>query len=335
MYTGMMRLLYSAARAFMATDSGKFRDEVTPALSGAEAASKIAELFSRYSEEKIATAQAFPATELQKGWANAIAQHSEVFLLIHELSHIYNEHSFWRHFRQKRPVRELEEAADSTAAAWVIEYLINPTPNGPQRQMFYAGAEFGLRVRMAMETIGMRFATTHPPAGDRIAALRAKLKKAAGIQNFYAIASTSLAFDQMWRAIEQILLHKPPDFESTLDDVLSSMRTKAVELLKAGKTTDIEIRQVGGDPRTMQAVFAPKEPSQLAMLNSAHSFMQKVRPEVQDAARQHAGDLFEKGTTEFSLLYALLDLGLPSVSAHPAYVPLPFIQLKFEQSTRQ
>ena len=58
MYSGMMRLVYSASRAISATDEGMFcDDEAAAALSGSEAAAKIAELFKNYKEQRIATAK--------------------------------------------------------------------------------------------------------------------------------------------------------------------------------------------------------------------------------------------------------------------------------------
>ncbi len=311
MYSGLMRLVYSAARALTGTDSGQFRGgELTPALSAPEAAAKVAELFTNYKEQKIATAQAFPVTQDQQGWANIIAVHAETFFLMHELAHIYNEHSFrlWRILGKKLDVLELEIQADSTASRWLIDYLLNPKPGSAQRQMFYAGAEFGLRVRMAMETVGMRFEKTHPTAGDRIAALRAKLRATAGSRTFYAIANTSLAFDQLWRAIEQMLLRRPPVFELTLDDVLSSMRTLVAELLRGGDINDvIAIRQVAGQQGQTQVVLAPKEPRKIAMMNSARDYMSRVRQDIRKSAREHASDVYEPGTIEFSMLLALLN----------------------------
>lgn len=315
MFSGMMRLIYSATRTIAATHSGQFTQ--TPqasSLSGAQAATKIRELFENYRIQKIATSQQFPATQQQKLWAHTIAVHAETFLLMHELAHIYNEHSFWRGLFGKKhgDVCELESKADATANRWLIDYVLNPTPGSSQPQMFYAGAEFGLRVRMAMETIGMRFAPTHPKAGHRVASLRAGLRETAGPQKFYAIANTSLAFDHMWRAVEQMLLNLPPVFELELDDVLASMRTLTSELLNGGDINDIvTVRSVDGEPGRMQAMLAPKGPEKIALLNSARDYMQEVTPEIRTAARAHAGDVFERGTLEFSVLLALLNTVQP------------------------
>jgi Peptidase U49 len=312
MHSGLMRLIYSAARAMMATDWGKFRDHKTQALSGEQAAAKIAELFKNYKQRKIATAQAFPATGDQTGWADTITVYAEIFLLMHELAHVHNEYSFWlwRPFQKKRPTRELETAADAAASQWMIAYLLNPAPGKPQRQMFYAGAEFGLRVRMTMETVGMRFAATHPSAGDRVAALRASLRAAAGPRAFYAIANTSLAFDQMWRAIEKMLLEEPPEFELTLDDVLSSMRTLVSESAAVGYISgSIKTRDVPGKPGENWLVFEPTLPQQIELAKEARDYMARVKPDIFAAAyeRAFAGDVYEPGTDEFYLLLAFLE----------------------------
>jgi hypothetical protein len=313
MHSGLMRLTYSAARAIIATDSGRFRGgETSPLFSALPAAAKIAELFKNYEEREIGTAQKFPATEDQKRWANAIALHAETFLLMHELAHIHNEHparlrSFFGAGRAETQKSEIR--ADATAGRWLIDYLLNNKRSGPQRQLFYAGAEFGLRIWMAMETAArMHFQSTHPAAGVRVAALRAGLRKTAGSRRYYAVAGTSLAFDQMWRAIEQLLQDRPPVFEITLEDVLSSMRTLTREWLADGDIhSPIEAVQDTDRPDRMPLTLAPRDPLKTAILASARDFMAHVNPDIRKAAQEHAGDVFERGTLEFSILLALLN----------------------------
>ena len=115
MHSGLMRLIYSAARAFLAGDDGHLAGiEPTAALSVVQIAEKIADLFENYEVHQIATAQIFPVTEVQRDWANIITIHAETFLLMHELAHIYNEHSFWRFFGKKKANEyEREIQADS------------------------------------------------------------------------------------------------------------------------------------------------------------------------------------------------------------------------------
>lgn len=316
MHSGLMRLIYNAASSLTSTDDGKYRGgELTPALSGQEAAAKVAELFMHYKEEKIAKAQIFSMTQIQQSWADTFTIYAITYLLMHELAHIYNEHSFlfWWPFRKKRDILELEIQADSTASQWLIGHLLNSKLSISQRQLLYAGAEFGLRVRMAMETTGMRFERTHPTAGDRIAALRAKFRTTSDSRTFYRIANTSLAFDQMWRSIEKKLLHQPPGFEFTLDDVLSSMRTLVDELLSGDRNDVIVARPVAGKPGMMQLVLDPKEPRKIAMISSAHDYMARVSPDIRKLtrARALAGDVYEPGTAEFSILLALLNTVQP------------------------
>ena len=311
MYSGMMRLIYSCSRAILATDSGRFRDgERTPALTAEQTAGKIAELFKNYSEQEIATAQEFPVTQGQMGWANAIATHAEAFLLMHELAHVHNEHLSWhgRLWSMLSSQYGLETRADTTASRWLISYLLNPPPGGPPRQMFYAGAEFGLRVRMAMETVGMTFEDTHPAAGDRVAALRASLRAAAGSRTFYAIANTSIAFDLMWRAIEAMLLARAPVFEYMLEDVLASLRTVVQELLEGSDPKElVSAKPVEGEPGKFQMVLSLKRPEKVALLNAAAEDLSSLTPELRQSAREHASDLYELGSLEFSLVHAVLN----------------------------
>jgi hypothetical protein len=308
MHSGMMRLVYSAARALAASDSGKFRNDKTPALSASEVAMQIADLFHNYEKYQIATVQHFPANQFQTNWADDITVGAERFLLMHELAHIYNgDLSWWRNVFGGENILQQETAADATACQWLTDYLLHPTSDGPQRQVFYAGAEFGLRVRMAMETVGMHFNSTHPPAGDRVAAMRERLRVAAGTRTFYAIANTSIAFDQMWRAIELILRNQAPVFEPQLDDILAGLRTLTVELLRAGKDA-IQIKDVPGQPGIKQAVFIPTNATQQSIVNAARSGFRNIAPKLREAASQGAGDVFEPGTAEYSLFLALLNL---------------------------
>ena len=87
MHSGLMRLLYSAARAMFASDTGKFGSEKQKApLTALEIAKLIAELFDKYEATQQASAQEFPIGGQQQGWANAICVHAETFLLMHELA---------------------------------------------------------------------------------------------------------------------------------------------------------------------------------------------------------------------------------------------------------
>ena len=313
MHSGTIRLIYSAARALTASDSGRFREDKSHALSAVEVAQHVADLFRNFEAHQIGTVQWFAATEFQTGWADSVARGAEQFLLLHELAHIHNGDLAWwhRYFDFGGDSRARESAADRTACHWLIAYLRNPVQGGPQRQLLYAGAEFALRTRMAMETYGMKFEPTHPPAGDRVAAMRGQLRAAVGPREFYAIASTSLAFDQMWRAIELILRHMPPVFEARLDDVLAGLRTLTVELLKAGGADGIRIKDVAGQPGHKQVVFTPVTEIQKEILKAAERDFRDLSPSLREAVRAHVGDVFEPGCVEFSMFHMLLALSEP------------------------
>jgi hypothetical protein len=307
-----MRLIHSAARAIIANDSGRFREDKSPSLSAAEVASQVADLFKNYDEHLIATEQSFTTTSFQTGWADLIARNAECFLLMHELAHIHNgDLALWRRLLGiERALRDQETKADATACQWMIDYLLKPSPNGPQGQVFYAGAEFGFRVRMAMENYGLRFNSTHPPSGDRIAAMRARLRAEAGPRAFYAIANTSIAFDQMWRAVELILCNKSPKFELKLDDVLAGLRTLTVEFIAAGKDF-FQIRDVPGRPGMKQAVVAAANAKQEQIFKSAQNAYRDIPSDLRADAKQHAGEVFEPGSAEYGLFLALLSLSNP------------------------
>jgi hypothetical protein len=313
-HSGLMRLLYSAARAMTATDGGQSREEQTPRLTAKHAAGHIAQLFKDVKERWLGTAQVFAATTEQQRWADTIAVHAEVFMLMHELAHIYNQRIGWRRRigSWRRGEFSQEIAADATACDWLIAYLLNPKPGGPPRQMLYAGAEFALRTWMAMEAAGIQLEDTHPKAGDRVAVLRSKLRAAAGSRTFYAIANTALAFDQMWRAIEQLLRGRALEFELRLEDVLATMRTLTAEYLKDSRLDNlIDSRPSADDPGKMELVFAPKEPAKMKIVAAAREAMAKVEPDVRAQARAHIDDVYEPGSIQSMILLALLKLVEP------------------------
>jgi hypothetical protein len=312
MHSGEMRLIYSAARMMFATDAGRFRGQSEPALTVADVARNLADLFRNYARTGAATVQRFPVSENQAGWAHNIALHAEIFLLMHELGHIHNEHTGLASLLPRNAL-DRERSADLAAAHWLIRDLLHPGPASSNPQVFYAGAEFGLRVRQAMELVGGQFGLklqqTHPPAGDRIGLLRALLCAQAGPRGYYEIAGMSLASDQLWRAVEALLSDQPPEETMHLDDVLSSLRTLAVELIRAGGGAGklIKISPVAGEPGVMQASLALDEPLAREIFEEARSFVARLDPDMRARAGAHIEDVFERGSLEYSLFLAFLN----------------------------
>jgi hypothetical protein len=308
MHSGQMRLLYSAARAMTASDAGRFREDKSGALSISDVAKQVADLFRNYESKGIATVQLFSATPYQRSWADNIAFAAERFLLLHELAHIHNgDLALWRSILGvERTGPEVERAADATACEWLTQYVSHPTPNGPQRQLLYAGAEFSLRVRMAIErTASRKFNPTHPPAGDRVAAIRERLRSAVGAGTFYAIANTSIAFDQMWRAIELAMHGKDPEFKPELDDVSAGLWVLTVEFIKAGRQ-GVQFKGLSGEPGRKQIEITPVNDSQEAMVQSARADFRDIPQDLRDAVERQAGEIFAPGSIEFSLFIELL-----------------------------
>ena len=306
MHSGLMSLVYGAARAMTATDDGRFTharaSPVTPDRLEAQAKA----LFKSFSDGQLPRAPWFPATEGQLRWANAMAISAERFFLMHELAHIHNgDFSPWRNWLGRMPdLPSAESAADATACGWLIAYLLDPVPGGPHRQMAYAGAEFGLRLWNAMESVGIHFEGTHPRAGDRVAAMRKLLLDVAGPRQFYAIASPSIAYDQLWRAIERMRKGELPVFEPRLEDVLAGLRTLTVEILASGRECISRLDQ----PETEQVAFAPVNDNQEALAEAARRDFAGISHDLRSAAEQRVGDLFEAGSVESSLFRILLNL---------------------------
>lgn len=99
-------------------------------------------------------------------------------------------------------------------------------------------------------------------------------------------------------------------FEPALDDVLAGLRTLTVEILAVDPNV-IQIRDVPGEPGMKQAVFAPADARQQAMMDTARVDFIDLSPSLRAAVAQHAGDVFEPGSVEYSLFLALLSLSDP------------------------
>ena len=314
MHSGLMRLIHSAARVLTTSDDGKFHGGEPRVLSPEQIAANVADLFLNFAVHNTASVQPFPSSKFQAGWADLITIRAVQFLLMHELAHIHNgDLSWWdRFFDVGAPSAAQESAADATACRWMIHYFLNPYPGGPQRQILYAGAEFGIRAYAAIETCikDIPLKRDHPPAAERVAAIREALRSAMGARGFYAIASTSLAVDQMWRAVELLLQKKEPRFEMQRDDVIAGLRTLTVEFLSAGREA-VTIQDVPDRPGMKQADFVPTNPTQTAIMDHARTDFRVIAPDVRQFVHDHVGDIFNPNSLQASLFLKLLDSSAP------------------------
>jgi hypothetical protein len=114
----------------------------------------------------------------------------------------------------------------------------------------------------------------------------------------------------MWRAIELMLRGEKPLFEPTLDDVIAGLRTLTVEILKAGRDV-IQIKDVPEQPGVKQAVFAPINARQQAMVEAAREDFRDIPQALRDDVERQPGEIFELGSVEFSLFLALLNSSRP------------------------
>lgn len=311
MYSGYMRLVYSAARALCATDSIVYPGQQVPSLLRPDrVVAIVAELFNQYKANDTATAQAFPVTEAQANQAHIIATEAERFILLHELAHI----DFWRNGQDDLSADE--SIVDARAAGWLIDNMLSETPSTPP-QMMYGGAEFALRVWMAMERYGIAFEGTHPSGHDRIEALRAQLKERAAPAGFFAIAGRALAFDLLWQRVDQLLQEQEPVYEQTADLVLSQMRTLVIEIVNHLKKWDAEkgtyviplkLTPIPGEPGKAQVTLGDVPPEVAQITVSAKHYLDTVDPAVREQAKERAGELYEQGDIRYSLLLMLLNV---------------------------
>jgi len=104
----------------------------------------------------------------------------------------------------------------------------------------------------------------------------------------------------------------PPETEHTVEEVLSVIQLFVTELLANSDINDIiKVRQVEGHPELKQMVLAPKYSEKIEIIGTVRSYLSLVRPEILQAARGQAAEVYEFGTVEFSILLALLNTVQP------------------------
>ena len=73
----------------------------------------------------------------------------------------------------------------------------------------------------------------------------------------------------------------------------------------------IQIKDVPGQPGVKQAVFVPVNARQQAMVEAARESYRGIPQALRDAVERQAGEVFERGSDEFSLFLALLNSSRP------------------------
>jgi hypothetical protein len=218
--TGLMVFIYKLARIictrFVAVDSqGKEAyNEKVPEFS--VTCSVARELFVNYARGYPICSN-FPIAPSQRWMANMLATKAEQFVFGHELGHLALGHlnrdttKAWQTadgFEVKYIPKSWEEEFEADACG--LNMLLHLSESDDERLVAYAGIELFLQMCAVFEEMKeFSGSLTHPPSRERLARLRAHLKKICVEQASYdAIMHRPLALEQLFKAIRGELLNR-------------------------------------------------------------------------------------------------------------------------------
>lgn len=182
---GLIELIYSTARALSTRVRLTARTSDNPTFE--KTVRLLQEIFRGFRETQTVVSTEFPLERHQIEWAARLALEAELFLVAHELGHVVR-----RHFDlvlprlRARADADTAEILDNLALQDHCEYdadeigfllalgVLGLDGIGDELATSerYRGAEFALQIFRALESAGVRFEDTHPPAGDRLAKVR-------------------------------------------------------------------------------------------------------------------------------------------------------------------
>jgi hypothetical protein len=177
-HSGLREFLYRIARPLSTT---LFPEPSESGLGTPELARVVAEIFWWYQATGSAYGPAYNITKRQIVLASALATYAELFLLAHELGHIYaTESPAWRAGVEVDAIAAQEEHVADMAGLLTLLGAVQ-RGHGPYPQdlrVAYAGAELAFHVWHTMANVGMVFVDgDHPPAEDRIEGLRVVVRQ--------------------------------------------------------------------------------------------------------------------------------------------------------------
>ncbi len=207
MHSGLFEFLYRIARplsaAIFRTQEDEDRGIETP-----DFARIVCEIFWWQQRTGTSFGPEYDVTDDQKKLANVLAHHAEMFLLAHELGHVF--------VALMSPPESIDGQEEEHAADLVaLRVLMSAQADVVKRQggfwlsLVYAGVELALQIWDVMERLGIPFVdSVHPPARARLDLLRSGFREHFAAQAHFeqAVAPARLierAFDDACRIVTQ------------------------------------------------------------------------------------------------------------------------------------
>jgi hypothetical protein len=211
-HSGAKRLIYTVARAVASATRIEHAggNRIAASMTVDEAAKMLAGVFKLYAAFQAVQTPRHEITPEGEKLAHAWSVETELFLLAHEIAHVWaatmavrgSETLLRGHSRHT----EEESVCDRYAMRWLLNFAA--MDGGASVRMIYAGCELMIRILRSLELCGVKFEDSHPGAQARLITLRHWGAEACGELGvkFDDVRSIAVAQSECLTAVERLLI---------------------------------------------------------------------------------------------------------------------------------
>lgn len=231
-HDGLQRFLYRVTRVLSTRFQPTGTDDSAESVSFEESCRILSDVFFWYRETGRAAGPDYPVTTFQLTIASTLATEAESFFLAHELGHVFND---LRAYATEATPAERDAAwgNEFDADRFALTVLINSRNQEGSVvpvEFCYAGAEIALSTFGGLEALGVDFGTSHPPAQERLNAIRQHIRESCTTDSSHErITTLSRPLDLVFQRIISQL--SAPDWESFLDRAAADVVAELDRLL--------------------------------------------------------------------------------------------------------
>jgi hypothetical protein len=221
LFSGLQQFLYRVSRALATRCRVHIRssqsDVVEPSLTPEQTIDVIREIFLNYKMYRRSMGPDYPIQQEQINYASDLATNAEMFALAHEIGHamVYLIRA------DSSMAQELSKEEEFKADDLAIMTMLGAMRSGNEvtdftwdARMAYAGSEFLLRVFAGLETLGVKFSESHPPAKVRLQNLRMVARNVYERDaDFTSVRTVAAANDELLEDIEIVIRSAAPAHE--------------------------------------------------------------------------------------------------------------------------
>ncbi len=248
LHSGLVHFLYRVIRALCTRVTVVRSGQPDPAATVDlhETARIIAEIYWWYEATGQVYGPSYPILPYQRDFACLLSSAAEQFYLAHEFGHIVllegregqktkvrNEDLLLSPDQQAQSSAHDDEfLADRFALATVLGMFCRKQSDRPRDlEMAYAGAEVAFQVYRGLEALGVKFEDTHPPAKERLAAIRAAIHEIDVSEELkQRLTQLSNQFEDVFERVLE-LIRNPADHEAFYLAAATEVSSKLESLL--------------------------------------------------------------------------------------------------------